>query len=359
MNRREFLRFTAAGLSITALVGGALFEQAGAQQNPASRFSTTFPASTNPADAARVLALGSRGVRIHDPSTIIKCKDQYWIFYTGRGVPSYHSSDLVKWEPGPPVLQQQPAWAAQAVPGTRGTNYWAPDVFRSAGRYLLYYCVSIYGKNISAIGLASNPTLDPADPTFHWTDEGTIIGCTTTDKYNTIDPAIIKDVDGKLWMSFGSYWSGIKLIELNPDTGKRIAPDSPIYSLAWNRQIEASYIYRHGEYFYLIVDWGLCCRGVNSTYNMRMGRSQKITGPYIDKDGKDLLNGGGSLLLASDGPFIGPGHAGIIEVDGKSWMSMHFYDRSRRGASALAIRPLRWGVDGWPIITDTSASIPS
>jgi arabinan endo-1,5-alpha-L-arabinosidase len=107
-------------------------------------------------------------------------------------------------------------------------------------------------------------------------------------------------------------------------------------------------------YFYLFVNWGKCCRGVNSTYEIRMGRSRLITGPYLDKDGVDLMKKGGTLLLATDGAFIGPGHAGIFEEGGQFWFSCHFYDATERGRSTLAIRPLRWAADGWPVLDDTN-----
>lgn len=306
----------------------------------------------DPAAAARLAQLGSRGVRVHDPSTIVKCKDEYWVFFTGRGVRSYHSKDLVKWEPGPPVFTNALPWVAEAVPLNRsGLNFWAPDIIHLGDRYLLYFSVSSFGKNTSAIGLATNPTLDPNDPKYQWTDKGIVVRSSDREDFNTIDPAVTLDADGKLWLAFGSFWGGIKMIQLDPATGKRIAPDSPIYSLAHYASIEAPFIYHHEGYYYLFVNWGMCCRGANSTYNIRVGRSQKITGPYLDKDGKDLLVGGGSLLAETDGPFIGPGHAGILKEDDKYWLSMHFYDGTQRGASMLAIRPLHWSADGWPTLT--------
>ena len=170
---------------------------------------------------------GSRGVHVHDPSTIVKCGNEFWVFYTGRGVPSYHSKDLVKWESGPRVFTNAPAWTDQAVPGHRGSYFWAPDIIHLGDRYLLYYAVSTFGKKVSAIGLATNPTLDPNDPNFQWTDCGLVIQSTETNNFNTIDPAVSQDADGRLWLAFGSFWSGIKLVELDAKTGKRIAPDSP------------------------------------------------------------------------------------------------------------------------------------
>jgi arabinan endo-1,5-alpha-L-arabinosidase len=309
--------------------------------------------SLDPPPAAQLVPFGSRGVHVHDPSTIVKCGNEFWVFYTGRGVPSYHSKDLVNWEIGPPVFTNASAWTDQAVPAHRGSYFWAPDIIHLGDRYLLYYAVSTFGKNVSAIGLAMNPTLDPNAPKFQWTDCGLVIQSANNDDFNTIDPAVSQDADGRLWLAFGSFWSGIKLIQLDPKTGKRIAPDSPMYSLAHNDSIEASYIYRHSDFYYLFVNWGLCCRGTNSTYEIRIGRSKKITGPYFDADGVDLLNDGGTAFLKTSGPFIGPGHAGIISENGTDWFSCHFYDGSRRGISTLAILPLQWQTNGWPeIIAD-------
>ena len=324
-----------------------------AQTNTATTIQTNAPPAlqTNtidPALVAKLAQLGRRPNGVHDPSTIVKCKDEFWVFYTGRGTPSWHSKDLITWQAGPPIFTSTPSWVTNAVRNFRGANFWAPDVTFFNGRYLLYYSASSFGKNTSGIGLVTNLTLDPNDPNYHWTDCGMVVMSRTNDDFNTIDPAIAKDADGGLWLAFGSFWSGIKLIQLDPATGKRISDDSPMYSLAHYSSIEASFIYYHEGYYYLFVDWGMCCRGVRSTYNMRIGRSPKITGPYLDKEGKDMLTGGGTLLLDTDGPFIGPGHAGILEDGGKFWLSMHFYNGTLRGRSELAIRPLKWAADGWP-----------
>jgi arabinan endo-1,5-alpha-L-arabinosidase len=317
-----------------------------------SGFNATRAQETNTtADAASILAQsGKRNAMVHDPSTIVKCKDEYWTFATGNGIASWHSKDLVNWLSGPRVFTNIPAWRTNAVPGNRG-HLWAPDIIQTTNGYLLYYSVSTFGKNVSAIGLATNATLDPADPAFGWKDGGLIVQSTAQDDFNAIDPAVTRDANGGLWLAFGSFWSGIKMIQLDPATGKRIAPDSPMYTLAHYSSIEAAFIYRHNGSYFLFVNWGMCCRGTNSTYNIRVGRSDKITGPYLDKDGKDLLLSGGTLLLGTTGPFIGPGHAGIISESGTNWLSCHFYDGTRpRGPSTLAIRPLRWDARGWPVV---------
>jgi arabinan endo-1,5-alpha-L-arabinosidase len=308
----------------------------------------------DPAAAARLKQQGSVGVGVHDPSTIVECNGEYWTFYTGRGIGSWHSKDLVTWTAGPRVFANPLPWVTEAVPANRGLDFWAPDVFHLGDKYILYYSASTFGKNTSAIGVASNPTLDPNDPAYKWTDQGMVIQSGPGTDFNTIDPAIFQDDDKTLWMSFGSFWSGIRMIQLDPATLKRIKPDSPIYLLAHYSSIEASYIYKHDGKYYLFVNWGLCCRGVNSTYHMRVGRADKVTGPYLDKEGKDLKDGGGTQVLGTDGNFIGPGHAGIVTKDGKEYMSMHFYDETRRGASTLAIRPVTWSADGWPVVGEAS-----
>jgi len=313
----------------------------------------TAPPAAAPAAAdlqKKLQSLGNRGVGVHDPSPIVKCKDQYWTFITGQNTPSFHSSDLITWTPGPRANATPPPWVRQAVPLNRGTDFWAPDVIKVAGRYMLFFAVSSFGKNTSAIGIASNPTLDPSDASFHWKDEGIAVQSKESDDFNALDPSSLLDTDGKLWLAFGSFWSGIKLIQLDPATGHRITPDSPMYSLAHWDSIEAPYLYHHNQYYYLFASMGLCCRGVNSTYHTVVGRATQITGPYLDKAGRDMLLGGGSIVVDTDGPLIGPGQTGILEDAGKFWFSCHFYDGTARGASKLSIRPLTWSADGWPVV---------
>src|SRR5579859_5390760 len=188
--------------------------------------SAALPGQT---ESAWLIKLGSRDVRVHDPSTIVKCKDKFWVFYTGRGIPAYHSKDLNQWEAGPPVFTNAPAWVAVAVPSNHNSYFWAPDIIHLDGGYRLYYSVSSFGKNTSAIGMAANLTLDPTDPQYHWTDRGVVVHSSATDNFNAIDPSVVRDEEGGLWLAFGSFWTGIKLVQLDPATGLRIAPDSPMY----------------------------------------------------------------------------------------------------------------------------------
>lgn len=302
-----------------------------------------------PAQPAREFWEQEAASRAHDPSTIVREGNVYWSFSTGLGVKSHFATNLLNWQVGPPVMPKMPAWVREVVPDQRG-HYWAPDIIRAGDRWLLYYSVSSFGKNTSAIALATTPTLDPKNPAFKWTDEGIVVRSYRTNNFNTIDPAATFDAEQRLWLVFGSYWSGIKLVELDSKSGKRIAPDSPVHSLAWNDNIEAPFIHRRGTNYFLFVNWGQCCKGTNSTYEIRVGRSDKITGPYRDREGKDLIGGGGTLVLGTEGRFIGPGHAGIVNDGAQDWFSFHYYDGENRGRPALAVRKLSWDKEGWPLV---------
>jgi arabinan endo-1,5-alpha-L-arabinosidase len=284
---------------------------------------------------------------IHDPSTVIKGGDNYYVFGTGWGIMFKSSPDLIHWKHLAPVFSEPPAWTKTAVPEFEG-HFWAPDIIHVDGKFLLYYAVSSLGKQVSAIGLATSPTLDPSAPDYHWTDHGIVIASTNGSDYNTIDPSVMLDDDGKLWLAFGSYWHGIYLTQLNPQTGLR-AQDQAVYPLAWNYSIEASCLTRHDKYYYLFVNWGTCCQGTNSTYEVRVGRATRVTGPYLDRKGSDLEDGGGSKFLMSTGRFIGPGHMGILKDGDTVWFSYHYYDAATSGRSRLAVGKMGWTKDGWPV----------
>jgi arabinan endo-1,5-alpha-L-arabinosidase len=312
------------------------------------------PAPAVPSPDAILQSRGKIDVRVHDPSSIVRCKGDYWMFSTGNGITAWRAPDLKGWAQIGRVFTNLPPWVPTVAPSHRG-HFWAPDVIHHEGRYWLYYSVSKFGVNTSAIALATNPTLDPADPAYRWTDHGIVIQSGQSDNFNAIDPAVLATESGDLWMAFGSFWSGIKLIQLDPTTGLRLSPKSPLHSLAQQEAIEAPHIHHHEGYYYLFVNWGFCCRGVDSTYNIRIGRSPVITGPYLDQNGRDLLQDGGTLLLDTDGPFIGPGHANVLREGDRYWFSCHFYDGTDRGRSRLAIVPLTWTPLGWPVIHPYSA----
>lgn len=284
---------------------------------------------------------------MHDPSSIVPAGDRYWCFSTGTGVQTLSSADLTHWHMGPPLFETPPQWVDDVVINHRG-HFWAPEVILWRGRYLVYYSVSAFGKRTSAIALASSPTLDPNSPDYSWTDHGVVVQTDEADDFNAIDPSVIATPNGELWLAFGSFWSGIKLVQLDPQSGLRQHPDSPMYSLAKKKEIEAPAIIHHDGYYYLFVNWGYCCRGARSTYNIRVGRSQLITGPYFDRDGVALRDGGGTLVLKSQGAAVGPGHASIFEENGELLFTYHYYDAENRGRPQLGINRMRWDSRGWP-----------
>lgn len=295
---------------------------------------------------------GSLG--IHDPSAVIQCEGRYYVFATGQGIISKSSADGIYWVTGPTVFANYPSWATSAVPGFTG-YFWAPDISYFNGLYHLYYAVSTFGSQVSAIGLATNPTLNPSDPNYLWTDQGPVVQSTTGSAYNCIDPSVIFDVSSNLWMSFGSFWNGIYLVQLNPATGllnanpmlTHLAADS-----AAGDPIEASYLYHYGNYYYLFVNWGTCCTGINSTYNIRVGRSASVTGPFLDRNGINMLSSGGTLFLQTTGKFIAPGQIGITEVNGNTYFGYHYLDANDNGNPTFDLEPLSWTIDGWPTFTN-------
>lgn len=284
----------------------------------------------------------------HDPSTMTRYGSRYYVYRTSDGIMGKYSTDLRNWTYSGQVFPSgPPSWTSNAVPGFTGT-FWAPDIVKIGATYFLYYAVSTWGSQVSAIGLVTTTNLDSGP----WTDQGAVIQSTNGNPYNTIDPSILVDTNGTMWMAFGSYWNGIYLVQLDPATGKRISANSPLTQLADNSSIEASCLVQHGGYYYLFVDWGACCSGVDSTYNIRVGRGTSVTGPYLDRNGVNMVSGGGSMFLESTGRYIGPGHAGIMNDNGTNWFTYHYYDGNDGGTAKLGLTRLTWGDDGWPALTN-------
>jgi arabinan endo-1,5-alpha-L-arabinosidase len=297
-------------------------------------------------------AFGVELADCHDPH-ILSQDDWFYVFSTGRRghiIGSIRSQDLINWEPTPEIFKAVPEWIKKEIPRCRGL--WAPDIHRIGDRYCLYYSASTFGSQRSFIGLATNKTLDPNSPDYAWTDQGNVIASDPNKDFNAIDAGIITAKDGRVWMTWGSYWRGIKLAELNPKTGKLLSDPPKIYSIAKREAgttaIEGAYsTYRDG-FYYLWVSFDTCCKGINSNYNIRLGRSKEITGPYADKDGKAMTDGGGTLILQTEGRWIGPGHNSVLTVGKQDYLVYHTYDAENRGRPILQIRPLEWDKDGWP-----------
>ncbi len=309
---------------------------------------------------------------VHDPS-IIKDGNNWYLFATSNGhqhegqLPVRCSSDLHEWKRCGNVFDEIPEWIKQESPLTR--ELWAPDISFFNGEYHLYYAFSVFGKNTSGIALATSKTMDPNSPDFHWQDQGLVLRSAEKDNYNAIDPNLVIDGKGRPWLAFGSFWDGIKMRRIDARTGKLDTSDSKLHSLARRKRplnpaptlpglpgnwqaIEAPFIVRHGAYYYLFVSFDLCCRGTKSSYKTMVGRSRKITGPYVDADGTPMLEGGGTPVLLGNARWLGPGGESVRMGgnhgvgDDHDILVFHAYD-SKTGDAYLQISTIDWE-GGWP-----------
>jgi arabinan endo-1,5-alpha-L-arabinosidase len=340
---RRHLGWLLLGLCLTACTGLA----PAAETTPPTSTAALLPTVT----PGEVLPLTGY-LRAHDP-VIAKTGDRYYVFTTGSRIPFLCSDDMRAWEFCGRVFNDIPAWVQEAVPGVG--DLWAPDIAYFNDKWHLYYAGSTFGHNRSVIGLVTNTTLDPDDPAYEWVDEGLVIESQPSDDWNAIDPNIAFDEAGQPWLSWGSYWSGIKLRRIDPATGKPPA-DAPLQSIAarprtapGSEAIEAPFIIRRGAYFYLFVSFDACCQGLNSTYKIMVGRAAQIDGHYVDRDGNALTAGGGTLVLASWQQYKGPGHNAVFHEDGTDWLVYHAYATAQAGEPVLRIEALGWDDEGWPI----------
>lgn len=299
---------------------------------------------------------------VHDP-VMAQEGDTYYIFATGLGIQQMTSKDRKTWTVHPePVMSVIPKWTMDSVPGFRH-HVWAPDVIKYHGKWWLAYSCSTFGKNGSTIGLLSNRSLSfPV-----WEDEGAIV-CSREgrDNWNAIDPNFVIDDNDQPWLVWGSFWDGIQLARLDstmhiakgekPRTiarrhrpGDPNAAENPTSRFAGRNAIEAPFIFKHNGYYYLFVSWDYCCRGAQSNYRVAVGRSKNVSGPYLDRNGKDMLVGGGNLFLEGDKTtWEAAGHCAAYNFDGEDIFICHGYSTARNGAAMLIQRPISWTADGWP-----------
>ena len=314
--------------------------------------------------------LPTRKVSVHDP-VMIKEGNTFYLFCTGFGISVWSSKDLQNWRKEAPVFSKPPQWAVDTIPAFKG-HIWAPDISFHNGQYYLYYSVSAFGKNTSAIGMATAKSLDSSSPDFGWTDHGRVIqSYPGRTNWNAIDPNLIVDEKGKPYLVFGSFWDGLKMVKLTADLLHIAEPVDGIPTVASRKNkssetnppsvdnnpkdaggnaIEAPFIFKKESYYYFFASIDYCCKGVNSTYKVIVARSKKITGPYIDKSGAELRSGGGTMLLRGDKDWYGVGHNGICPADGKDYILYHGYDASDNGRSKLLIQELGWDKEGWPVV---------
>ncbi len=286
---------------------------------------------------------------VHDPM-IAKDGRLYALFATGRGVSMRTSKDLKTWSSERRVFDSPPEWAPKTIAGFRD-HIWAPDVSRFGGQWHLYYSISTFGKNRSAIGHATNVTLDPKGKGYRWIDEGPVVQSYQTDDFNAIDPNVVLDAKGTPWMSFGSFWAGLRLVRLDK-SGRLADPAVKPIRIAQRPEppdaIEAPFIARHADWYYLFASYDFCCRGANSTYNVRVGRSKSVEGPYRDRDGKSLSEGGGTRVVESGARWKGTGHEAVLHDGRDDYLIYHAYDAQDKGIPKLQKAKITWDKEGWP-----------
>lgn len=282
----------------------------------------------------------------HDPSNMVKDGSRYWIYSTGNGISVVSSTTSsfgsYRYESAVFPGGTYPAWIKTYVSGFEG-HFWAPEIFYMNNKWHLYYSCSTFGSQNSCIGLATTTSLGSNS----WKDEGMVTFSNNTQNVNAIDADLFRDKEGKVWMLYGSYWSGLVITQIDTLTGKPINRNQLTYVA--NNGCEAGQVVYNDGYYYLMFNRGNCCKGINSTYEIFMGRSTSPTGPFLDQNGVNCNSGGGTSFLHSDGRFIGPGHFGLME----NVLTYHFYDGLDRGNAKLRVASLKWE-NGWPVAVYTA-----
>ncbi len=303
---------------------------------------------------------------VHDPVMAFESEKggdggKYYLLATGMGISWATSTDRKTWEVQPtPFIKEIPAWTHDSVPGFRN-HVWAPDIIHKDGLWWLAYSCSTFGKNTSAIGLMCSEKLSGP-----WRDCGPLV-CSRAgrNEWNAIDPGFIVDEEGTPWLSWGSFWDGIQMARLDhtmhlasaPKTiARRVAlrdttkaEPNPTSKFAGRNAIEAPFIFKHNGFFYLFVSWDYCCRGSKSNYRVAVGRSKNVAGPYLDRNGKDMLQGGGTIILEGDKKeYDAAGHCAAYHFGDKDIFICHGYSTRNNGMALLIQREIKWTADGWP-----------
>ena len=302
------------------------------------------------------------GFNAHDPS-IFKEGDTYYVFSTdtaiervSAGVQIRKSIDLINWTFVGQVLDGVPA-AAYEWTGARGL--WAPDLIKVGDTYYLYYCASQFGKNRSFIGFATSKSI-----TGPWEDQGEVLKTDHGDPVNAIDPNVQFDTAGNLWMCYGSFWSGISVLQLDKATGKPLQSGFGKLIAGRHRSVEGAiegpYIIYHPLFrkYYLFVSYD----SLFKDYNVRVGRSDRIDGPYVDSNGVELTETAGApwavgnkilggYKFGKTPGWIAPGHNSILNDNGNYYIVHHARGDEDPHWHYLHVRKMLWTNDGWPLIS--------
>jgi arabinan endo-1,5-alpha-L-arabinosidase len=322
---------TSGGAGTTGIAGTSGTAGTGGQTScPGESYDAASPPTT-------LTLSGNLGA--HDPAAYVLGST---IYLAATGLIGKTSTNLTTWTATASPLPL-PAWAATA---TGATNLWAPDISFFGGVYHLYYAASTFGSNKSCIGQATRAALDSGS----WADQGMVL-CSNmgeTDNWNAIDPNVVVDDDGTPWLEFGSFWSGLKMVKLT-STGARA--DTTLYSLANGANsrgsLEGGWVFKRCGYYYLFSSWGSCCSSPYD-YNIRVGRSTTVTGPYVDMAGTSLMSGGGTLLVTGNSSWVAPGHNAVITYNNKTYNLYHALQGSSSGPATLRIAEIAWDANGWP-----------
>jgi arabinan endo-1,5-alpha-L-arabinosidase len=299
---------------------------------------------------------------VRDPSIYFQ-SGTYYLFSTdpfshapGQFLPIRCSTDLLNWQSCGRVFGEIPAWISSALPGIN--ELWAPDISYFNGAYHLYYVGSTLHSQSSVIGLVTNSTLDPLDPAYKWVDRGLVLASHAGDDFNALDPDIFIDTDGRVWLIFGSYWTGIKQRQIDPSTGMFLGSNPQRYELAarpfvWDHAIEGASLMRHGSYYYLFLSADHCCESSISEddYKQVVGRSTSPNGPFVDAEGIPLMEGGGSILIEGNSGWNAPG-GGTVYLDpqsGKDIIVFHALSMRNQATAGLWLKSVTWQND-WPVL---------
>ena len=326
-------------------------------------------------------------LQAHDPARMVQDGPFLVFYYSGLEYISFNIQTR-QWDTGVGECEEdwcilrgenRPAWIQERLgDGVDGLPLEVGSAPAMHGPRTLYYTVTDWelDNGAACIGRA---TATGVFPDLEWIDDGEPVLCSTADSVQNqmdtyaIDPAIFTDFDGRLWMAYGSHYTGIYVVELDPETGHLLDEPEADYTgtastilVASNpldeengdpeliaqglAGIEAAFVFPHDGRYYLFVNWGACCNGSDSTYSIRVGRSDSPTGPYLDQDGIPMVESGGTLLLETRESEVGPGHAGIAPYRGTLLFTYHYYDADNQGVGTLGHRELIFSDEGWPIL---------
>lgn len=320
------------------------------------------------ASAAAALALTSNSDSaegtvepVRDPS-VIHVNGTWYIFITDNGawsgsLPILCSQDTTSWKQCGSVFPQMPSWIRAKLPGI--SNLWAPDISYFNGEYHVYYTASLANTESTLVGLATNTTLDPSDPNYHWVDRGMVLESRPGDQINVLDPNILTNSDGRIWLSYGSYWGGIAQREIDPASGMLKDASAQQINLAArpsvaHHPIEGSSQLYHNGYYYLFVSIDFCCNTnlATNNYKMAVGRSTDPHGPFLAQDGTPMLDGGSTVIVTGDGTkWMGVGGGTVYDdpASGNTDIVFHAQAMNQGGVASLWFKQISW-VNDWPVV---------